>query len=301
MTMHGPQYLEERRKGIGGSDIAAILGLSPWKTAYQVYQEKRKEVDDWKGNEATDWGKRLEPVLRQWYSDTTGRVVRMPEKIICHGKYPYMLASLDGFTDDRRIVEIKTARHGKGWGAPGTNEIPDYYALQCQHYMVVTGYEVTDVPVTIGGGSPELYEVPADREVQEMILEAAAEFWRRVENGDPPEPKSYADVVSRYGASRGAGAVYADEADIANVASLRDVRQRIAELEAFEDDLKAGLIKKIGDSHDVMVDADGRALVTYKLGRPASRFDSKTFEKEHPELYKSYLKTSEAQRRFLLK
>ena len=301
MTMHGPQYLEERRKGIGGSDIAAVLGLSPWKTAYQVYQEKRKEVDDWKGNEATDWGKRLEPVLRQWYSDTTGRVVRMPEKIICHGKYPYMLASLDGFTDDKRIVEIKTARHGKGWGAPGTNEIPDYYALQCQHYMVVTGYEVTDVPVTIGGGSPELYEVPADREVQEMILEAAAEFWRRVENGDPPEPKSYADVVSRYGASRGAGAVYADEADIANVASLRDVRQRIAELEAFEDDLKAGLIKKIGDSHDVMVDADGRALVTYKLGRPASRFDSKTFEKEHPELYKSYLKTSEAQRRFLLK
>ena len=301
MTMHGPQYLEERRKGIGGSDIAAVLGLSPWKTAYQVYQEKRKEVDDWKGNEATDWGKRLEPVLRQWYSDTTGRAVRMPEKIICHGKYPYMLASLDGFTDDRRIVEIKTARHGKGWGAPGTNEIPDYYALQCQHYMVVTGYEVTDVPVTIGGGSPELYEVPADREVQEMILEAAAEFWRRVENGDPPEPKSYADVVSRYGASRGAGAVYADEADIAKVASLRDVRQRIAELEAFEDDLKAGLIKKIGDSHDVMVDADGRALVTYKLARPASRFDSKTFEKEHPELYKSYLKTSEAQRRFLLK
>ena len=301
MTMHGPQYLEERRKGIGGSDIAAILGLSPWKTAYQVYQEKRKEVDDWKGNEATDWGKRLEPVLRQWYSDTTGRVVRMPEKIICHGKYPYMLASLDGFTDDRRIVEIKTARHGKGWGQPGTNEIPDYYALQCQHYMVVTGFEVTDVPVSIGGGSPELYEVPADREVQEMILDAAADFWRRVEAGDPPEPVSYADVVSRYGASRGAGAVYADEADIANVASLRDVRQRIAELEAFEDDLKAGLIKKIGDSHDVMVDADGRALVTYKLGRPASRFDSKTFEKEHPELYKSYLKTSEAQRRFLLK
>jgi predicted phage-related endonuclease len=46
MTMNGPQYLEERRKGIGGSDIAAVLGLSPWKTAYQVYQEKRKEVVD---------------------------------------------------------------------------------------------------------------------------------------------------------------------------------------------------------------------------------------------------------------
>lgn len=301
MTMSGPQWLEERRRGIGGSDIAAVLGLSPWKTAYQVYQEKRKEVDDWKGNEATDWGKRLEPVLRQWYSDTTGRAVRVPEKILCHGRYPYMLASLDGFTDDKRIVEIKTARHGKGWGQPGTNEIPDYYALQCQHYMVVTGFEVTDVPVTIGGGSPELYEVPADREVQEMILDAAADFWRRVEAGDPPEPVSYADVVSRYGASRGAGAVYAKPEDLELIVKLRKVRETMTGLEEIEDEIKAKLILSIGEGKDTLTDADGTVLVTYRIGKPVSRFDSKAFEKDHPELYKSYLKTSEAQRRFLLK
>ena len=163
-------WLEERRKGIGGSDVAAIMGLSPWKTAYQVYQEKRKEVEDWSGNDLTDWGKRMEPAIRQWYSDKTGRDVRLPDKIMYHPQHPFMLASLDGFTDDGRVVEIKTARNGKEWGEPGTNQIPDYYAVQVHHYMTITGFQVADIPVSIAGGSPSLYVVEADKEISEMII-----------------------------------------------------------------------------------------------------------------------------------
>src|SRR3990167_10245335 len=92
--MDEAKWLEERRKGIGGSDIAAIRGLSPWKTAYQVYEEKRKEVGEGEGNTATDGGRRLEPAIRQWYSDQTGRSVKLPDKILYHKKYPFMLASL---------------------------------------------------------------------------------------------------------------------------------------------------------------------------------------------------------------
>ena len=128
--LEGPVWLEERRKGIGGSDIAAIMGLSPFRTPFQVYQEKRREVVPWQGNETTDWGKRMEPAIRQWYSDQTGRAVRVPDRIITHSRYPFMLASIDGFTDDPlRGLEIKTARSAKGWGEPGSNEIPDYYVL----------------------------------------------------------------------------------------------------------------------------------------------------------------------------
>lgn len=301
MTMQGPQWLEERRKGIGGSDIAAVLGLSPWKTAYQVYQDKRGEVVQGEGTKSMDWGKRMEPAIRQWYSDVTGRSVRVPDKIIYHGQYPFMFASLDGFTDDGRVVEIKTARSGKGWGEPGTDEIPDYYALQCQHYMLVTGLDVTDVPVSIGGSSPELYEVPADRELQEMIVEAAAAFWRRVEAGDPPDPVTYADAVSRYGSSRVEGAVMATEDDVLNVAALRYVRGQIADLGKQEEDLKGKLITAIGDAGSALVDADGRPLVTYRIGKPVSRFDARAFERDCPDIYKQYLKTSEPQRRFLLK
>ena len=299
--MDGLKWLEERRKGIGGSDIAAILGMNPWKTAFQVYQEKRKEVESWEGNKATDWGKRMEPAIRQWYSDQTGRDVMLPDKILYHSRYPFMLASLDGFTVDRRVVEIKTARSSKGWGDPGTNEIPDYYALQCQHYMIVTGFEVTDVPVSIGGGSPELYEVPEDKELQEMILDAASGFWQRVIDGNPPDAVTYADAVARYSRSAAEGSVVASQKEIDWIGAMKAVSDKKAELEAMEEEIKGNLIITMGDAGSAIVDLDGKALVTYKLGKGITRFDAKSFEREQPELYKQYLKTSEPQRRFLIK
>ena len=295
------QWLEERRKGIGGSDIAAIMGLSPWRTAYQVYQEKRKEVESWQGNEATDWGKRMEPALRQWYSDMTGRCVRLPDKIMYHSKFPFMLASLDGFTDDGRVVEIKTARSGRGWGEPGTDEIPDYYALQVQHYMVVTGFEVADVPVSIAGGSPELYEVPGDKELQDMIIDACAEFWRRVVDGNPPDPVTYADAVQRFGKSTAQGIVLASQEIIIVVNNLMSIRDRKKIIEADEEDLRGKIIIELGDSGDILVDADGSPLVTYKLAKGRNGFDVKALEREQPDVYQKYLRTGEPTRRFLLK
>jgi putative phage-type endonuclease len=294
-------WLEERRKGIGGSDVAAIMGISPWKTAYQIYLEKRKEVEDWSGNEATDWGTRLEPAIRQWYSDTTGRAVRVPDKILYHKEYPFMLASLDGFTDDNRIVEIKTARGNDGWGEPGTNQIPDVYMLQVQHYMFVTGYPVTDIPVSIGGAPPVLYEVPEDKELQKMILEAGVEFWRRVMMGDPPEPVTFSDIVQRYGKSKAQGAIIASEEDLFLVDCLRYVRAQLKALEAEEEEIKGKLIKTMGDSGDALINAGGDLLVTYKLSKPRVSFDYKSFQKQHPDLYKEFTIVGESSRRFLIK
>lgn len=103
--MNEAEWLEERRKGIGASDIAAVMGVSRWKTPYQVYLEKRKEANDFLGNKIMDWGKRMEGPIRQWYSDTTGRTVIIPQKedgtpkILYHAKYPFLLASLDGYTE----------------------------------------------------------------------------------------------------------------------------------------------------------------------------------------------------------
>ncbi len=299
--MERAQWLEERRKGIGGSDVAAILGLNPWKTAYQVYQEKRKEVEDWEGNAATDWGKRIEPAIRQWYSDETGRCVRLPDKILFHEKYPFMLASLDGFTDDPRGVEIKTARSGKGWGDPGTSEIPDYYALQVQHYMIVTGFPVFDVPVSIAGGSPEIYEVQADKELHEMIIEVEAKFWQMVIHGNPPDVTTYADAIQRYGRSSASGVKQAESEAIRKAYDdLKFTRNQLAGLEHAEEDLKAEIIKYLGDEADTLKYGE-IVLATYKLGNGVKRFDSKAFEKDNPELHKQYMRTGEPQRRFLLK
>jgi putative phage-type endonuclease len=299
--MGSPQWLEERRKGIGASDCAAVLGLSPWRSPYQVYLEKRGEVKDWNGNAQAEWGLLMEPVLRQFYSDATGRAVRLPDKILYAKERPYMLASLDGFTDDERIVEIKTARSGKDWGEPGTNQIPDYYALQVQHYMIVTGFEVADVPVSIGGGSPEIYEVPADRELQEMIIEAEAAFWQRVVDGNPPDPVTYADAIQRFGGIEAEGDVLASEEAILTIEALRSVRTEMKELEGVEEELKGRLIICMGDSGDAIVTPNGKPLVTYKLARGRETIDAKALKSEMPEIYQKYIRQGEPSRRFLLK
>lgn len=299
--MNHAQWLEERRKGIGGSDIAAILGISPFKTAFQVYQEKRNEIESWQGNEITDWGKRMEPTIRQWYSDTTGRNVLIPKDIIYHEKHPFMLASLDGFTEDNRVVEIKTTRSSKGWGEPGTNEIPDYYAVQCHHYMIVTGYDVVDVPVSIAGGYPTLYEVPADKEISEMIIDACATFWDRVVNENPPEPVTYADAVARFGKMKSEGFVIANDENYHSISGLKNIRAQIADLEEAENSVKARLIIALGENGDTLIDASGNTLLTYKLSNGRKSFDSKRFEKDNPDLYKQYLKVGEPSKRFLLK
>jgi putative phage-type endonuclease len=299
--MEKAQWLEERRKGIGASDVAAIMGISPWKTAFQVYQEKRKEAKDWQGSEATDWGSRMEPAIRQWYSDQTGRSVRLPDKVMFSTQYPFMLATLDGFTDDGRIVEIKTARSSHGWGEPGTNEIPDYYALQVQHQMIITGFKVADVPVSIAGGSPVLYEVPEDPTIQQMIIEACIEFWKRVTDGNPPEPVTFADAVARFGKAKGSGDVPVTDSDREAVMTLRDVRNQIKELEEKEEALKGQLIISIGDKGDALVTPEGVPLVTYKLGKGRETLDAKALQKDHMDICIKYLKTGEPSRRFLLK
>lgn len=299
--MGSAQWLEERRKGIGGADIAAIMGLSPFRTAFRVYQEKRKEVEDWEGNTSTDWGHLMEPAIRQFYSDKTGRDVRLPDKIMYHPKYPFMLASLDGFTDDGRVVEIKTARSGKGWGEPETDQIPDYYALQVHHYMTITGFQVADIPVSIAGGSPSIYTVEADKEISEMIIEACAKFWERVQSGNPPDPVTYADAVARFSRSTAEGSVIASTGDIEAVNELRAVRTEISRLEAKENEIKGNLIISLGEAGNILTDTAGNPLITYKLAKGRQAVDLKLLQREMPEIYIKYLKTGEPQRRFLIK
>jgi predicted phage-related endonuclease len=82
--------------------------------------------------------------------------------------------------------EGKTARTDRGWGEQGTDQVPQAYLIQVQHYMVLTALPVFDVDVLIGGQDERHYEVPADRELQEMIVEAEHDLWQRIQRGEPP-------------------------------------------------------------------------------------------------------------------
>ena len=299
-AMGSPEWREERRKTVGCSEIAAVLGLNPWKSAFTIYQEKRGEVSDTIESDVMTWGKTMELSLRQAYSDISGRTVRVPDTILINPKFPFMGASLDGIAANR-VVEIKTSRSSRGWGQPGTAEIPEYYLTQVQGYLAVTELPVADVIVSISGAPPVIYEVPEDKELQQMIIEACRAFWQRVIDGNPPDIVSYADAVSKFGLSSSAGIVYADAEVVATVEALRQIKEQAASLEEQEDALKAKCVVALGENGDALVDTNGRVLVTYKLAKGRETVDSKALLIGNPEIYAKYLKIGAPSRRFLLK
>ena len=293
-----------RSKGIGASETAAVLGLTPpsWKkTAYQIWEDKvGLSTGVQEETPQMAYGKLMEPTLRQWYSNHTGRVVTVPEMALAHSKYPFILASPDGLSEVRRGVEIKTARSSQDWGEPGTDQIPVYYMTQVQQQMLVFTLEVVDVVVSFAGSMPEIYEVPADSEIQEMIIEELSKFWKLVQERTPPEPVSYADMLAMFGKVSKAAQVAANQEIMEQVAFLQSVKADMKRLEASETDAKAIIMHYLGDQ-DTLIEPDGKVLATWKMSKASARFDAKALQAADPESYNKYLKAGEPSRRFLLK
>jgi len=263
MTLTATQ-LVERQRGIGGSDAAAALGLSPWVTARELYDAKTAENPT--SIEATEgpmlWGHLLEPLIRQRYSDKTGRVVRVPDTL-WSDTYPWMLAHLDGVTDDGRGWEGKTARTADGWGEPGTDAVPQSYLIQVQHCMIVAKLDVFDVSVLIGGSEERQYEVPADRELQELIIDGEAEFWKRVEARDPPpvdlsSPRALDMLRKLYPGTDGSELI-ADAQDEAFRIVMEEAMRQVGIYQSCADGAKAHLLARMGNAA-LLKFADGKAM-----------------------------------------
>lgn len=184
-------FTATRLTGIGGSDAATVCGLNPWKSAYELWQEKTGQItpDDISDREHIIWGNKLEPVIAERYEEVTGRIVRVNENTLRHPDYDFMIAHLDRETDDPdRILECKTtnAYGASNWGPSGTDNVPEHYLLQCQHYMAVTSKEFCDLAVLIGGSDFRIYELRRDDELIDLLISKETEFWQMVQDGTPP-------------------------------------------------------------------------------------------------------------------
>jgi len=290
-------WLAERRTGIGGSDAAAVAGLSPWKTGFEVYLEKIGELTT---DETDDMrrGTLLEPAVRQMYADETGRSVVKPTAMIRNTKLPFALGNLDGIASGNIIFEGKTSRTRQGWGEPGTAEIPFAYLCQVQHYMAVAELGRADVAVLFGDFEFAIYPVDADAEFQTLLMEQEAEFWKCVERRIPPEPISHDDIKRRW-PRHVTASVVATVDDLAVARVLNVVRDRIRTLEEIKDQAEAILKASIKDAEGLHV--GNQTLCTWKSVKTNPRFDAERFRSEHPDLYQQYLHDAAPSRRFTLK
>jgi len=298
------EWLEARRRGIGGSDAAVVLGLSRWKTPYQLWQEKTGLIaDDDKDTPVMYWGRTLEAVIRAHYQTATGLYIEVPPKQLRHPENNWMIANVDGLTSNGKILEIKTARTADGWGEEGTDEVPDAYALQVQHYMAVTGRKMADIAVLIGGSDFRIYSIGADVQLQSDLIKAESAFWELVQKRAPPEIISYEEARQRWAHNPiKPNAAILDE-EIRQVwQEYRDNQHLINDLQDKQERHKLAIMQWLHNHKATdLIDEEGRKLASCTTAKGALRFDGKAFLKDHPELYKEYQKQGESSVRFSIK
>lgn len=181
------EWLRERQKGIGGSDIGAILGLNKYKTAFEVYLEKTEPIlEVGEQSESAYWGDKFEEVVAKEFEKRTGKKVRRDRRHFQNKDYPFMVANIDRrIVGENSILECKTANQylTKEWES---EEVPPSYLLQVQHYLAVTGASKGYIAVLIGGQKFIWKEINRDEELINIIIEAEKEFWKMVQDKTPP-------------------------------------------------------------------------------------------------------------------
>lgn len=296
--MNAPErtdFLRARQNGIGGSDIGAILGVSPFKTAVDVYLAKTDPEPAEKQNELFYWGHALEaPIAERFVRDNGVGVIRSPE-IATHPDHPWMVANLDGIikADRPGVLEIKTvsAYGGKDWGVEGSDEVPLTYVAQVAWYMAVMDFDYARIAALFGGNDYREFRVDRDRELEATLIEKGRVFWHdHVLARVPPTPHTEDDVARLFRRDNGS-TIEADDDLFSEVARLKamkeDAKRLDSEISLTETRIKA----RMGEAS--LIAYRGQPLATWKT-QSARRFDAKAFEAAHPKLCEQFRKVSES-------
>lgn len=299
LGMSEADWLEHRRSGIGGSDVAAILGLTKWRTPLQVWEDKKGISPPQEDNEAMLMGRMLEPIVAERWTQATGRVVQKDNKIRFHKDHDILLANIDRLivsNDDGNgpgILEIKTT---SSWAFKEWQEqIPLHYYCQLMHYLNVTGYTWGEFGILVDGRNFERMHIERDPEFIAKMEQELLDWWFKymTNNQKPPMKDKEADFAKSL-----AGSSIEASGPIVSVCNdLKVVKEQAKQIKYKQEELEAQIKEFMQDTENLI--AGDMMLATYKT-QIQSRFNSKRFSKENPDLYEQY-KEDQEQRRFTLK
>jgi len=256
MDIHNEQWHEARRKAIGASEVAAILGVSPFKSALELWGEKTGLLDsepDEAALERMGWGTRLEPVILAAYAEQSGLVVtRHPQsEVLYHPRHPEvpLSATPDAF-DGEGLVEAKnvSAWLKNDW----LDQPPLHYQIQCQAQMAVTGRPYATLVGLVGGHELIAHRIDRNDEFIRQLELTAADWWTTyvVAGVEPPAEPSESSVraLARLHPDDSGEEVQLsaefDEVD----ARLLELKETIKQLEGERSDLENKLKSAIGSA-----------------------------------------------------
>jgi len=297
------EWLQQRLKGIGGSDASVVLGINPWKSRLQLWHEKVSKKIDPESADALIFqiGHALEPIVANKYAKITGRKLEVrPQRV--HPEYPFILGNIDReIVGDERgpgILEIKTKGAYVNWHG---DEIPPYYMSQVQHYLGVYGYQWAGFAVLdLGTRKVTHFDIERDDKQIVKIIDEEKKFWELVEKKIQPEvdnSKACGEFLrEHYNKSEDTVVELIGNSDATKWASLlRDIKDQEKILKGQEVSCKNQLMSLVGNAAKAIGDGFN---ISWKAPKDKEVFDLDRFRIDHPNLAKEYTSPEPQTRRF---
>lgn len=297
-TMSNDTWVKARNKGVGGSDVANILGTADaFGSPLGAWYDKTEGgyVED---NESMFWGRTLEDTIRSAYAEKSGYEVNVVDAILT-GKNAHEKANLDGLVkvgDTWGILEIKNIGSfgAPAWGTDADPKTPSKYVAQVQWYMYVTGLQYAVVVALIGGQKMVVRHLERDEDFINEASEVCGIFWEEhVKTKTAPKNTGStvcAEILKKLNPPTDITATPFDDAKTKDLLDLwLDYSTHEKEFKDLKKKVEVALLEKIGSHQKATL--NGKSVATYKAGT-RNTVDSKKLKEAYPQAYADCLKTS---------
>lgn len=185
-TANHDEWLALRKKYIGGSDAATVVGMNTFSSPYALWAEKTGRIPGFSGNLSTEVGAYLEDFVAKKFEQETGKKVRRVNQSFLNDQYPWSIGNIDReIVGEDAGLEIKTTSELNLKKFKG-GEYPENYYCQCVHYLAVTGKQRWYLAVLIGNREFQWFNIERDEEEIAALMQAEQEFWEYVKSNTPP-------------------------------------------------------------------------------------------------------------------
>lgn len=266
------EWLHERTKGVGSSDIAAIVGASPYAGPIDVWLSKTGRGAAGIETRPMRLGTKLEPIILSEFVEETGHEARLNRRLFVHATQPLVRATPDAFLlDGPAGVELKAPglRMSGHWGRSWSDEYPEDYLAQVAWQMAATDRDEWFLAALLGGQDFRVFHIRRDRDLEAGLIEAAERFWRDYVVPDVCPPLDASEAARRYVESRFPAPIKqlrpATDEEIVLVSELAEIRSNIIALEDAEAAAITRLCERIGDAEGIQI--KGQAKVSWKTRR----------------------------------
>ena len=286
VTPDTPEWMEERRKSVGASEVAAIMGLSKWATPLDIY--KAKSGVDRTFDEILGFvGHASEPIMHEWVERFSGvGVILSPGFMARSSDVPFLHASFDRISHNPFTTwQLKTT---SAYASHHWDEgIPTEYRVQVQAEMYVAGTQRAAVVVWIGGREFRLFwEARDERFIREQMIPSLHTFWDGVQSGVPPEPATMAEIAEVFPSEE--RDLEASDTVLEALDQYAVLSSDIKAMEGEREALKVAIGNYFGTADTLT--HKGRKVATFKSQKGRAGFDARAFAADHPQLHAEYVR-----------